>query len=363
MQYVTFIASKDLTIKCESGTVEYKRGDLVELSHDKDDNVWLSYHEEKDNEIHAFEINIKDKAVFESILSNVILVSKELDEKHSYEEMTLDDLLIEQGIDIVQLMQLMVESNYKNLISESNTVKVPVHRVNKTLSPKQKATELRNSIPSERQQEAKKTVAKAVEASLVEGLNESYFVDREALFNNSIERVSTNVFESLKSYFADNAKVSLTNENKIKVNLFNATDDQLEEALNSLEVNYVIEGSDDYKLVTLYKPQPKPVVESFYAESEEETLEEAGCKYMEKAKAMYKEMCGLYGGLGESDDEEDGDKEKMKTMMEGYKAKMEKLKEMDEKGKEATLKGMEGDYHKFIKMIKKGTGAEGPVEK
>ena len=118
MQYVTFIASKDLTIKCESGTVEYKRGDLVELSHDKDDNVWLSYHEEKDNEIHAFEINIKDKAVFESILSNVILVSKELDEKHSYEEMTLDDLLIEQGIDIVQLMQLMVESNYKNLISE-----------------------------------------------------------------------------------------------------------------------------------------------------------------------------------------------------------------------------------------------------
>lgn len=360
MQYVTFIASKDLTIKCESGTVEYKRGDLVELNHDKDDNVWLSYHEEKENEIHAFELSIKDKSVFESILSNVVLVSKELDEKHSYEEMALEDLLIEQGLDLVQLMQLMVEANYRNLVSESNTIKVPVHRVNKTLSSKQKAVELKNSIPSERQTGVKVETAKAVEASILEGLNESYFIDTESLFNNSIEKVSSNVFESLKSYFSDNAKVTLTNENKIKVNLFNATEDQLEEALNSLEVNYVVEGTDDYKLITLYKPQPKSVVESFYAE-EEEVLEEA-CQYMEKAKSMYKEMCGLYGGMGESDGE-DEDKDKMKDLMESYKAKMDKMKEMEDKDKVTTLKGMEGDYHKFLKMIKKGTGGEEPVSK
>lgn len=363
MQYINFIASKDLTIKCESGTVEYKRGDLVELNHDKDDNVWLSYHEEKGDKIHAFEISIKDKAVFENLLANVILVSKELDGKHSYEEMSLDSLLIEQGINISQLMQLMVESNYKNIISENNTVKVPVYRINKNLSPKQKATELKNSICSERLKDVKVEVAKSVHGSIIEGLNESYFVDKEALFSNSIERVSKNVFESLKSYFSDNAKVSLTSEKKIKVNLFKATEDQLKEALNSLEVNYVLEGNDDYKVVTLYKPQPKPVVESFYAE--EPTVKES-CQYMEKAKTMHKEMKDLYSGLGESDGEEDGedkDKEKLKSMLTSYEEKMHKMKEMEDKDKEKTLKEMEGYYFDFIKTIKKGTGAEEPSEK
>ena len=82
MQNVTYIAASDLVIKCESGEIEYKKGQLVDICHNESGDVWISYHEEsKEGKVEVFEIDITDLNLFSSLLENTVLVEEELDDK------------------------------------------------------------------------------------------------------------------------------------------------------------------------------------------------------------------------------------------------------------------------------------------
>lgn len=364
MQSVTYLAANDLTITCESGTVEYKRGDMVDFCHNESGDVWISYHEEKDGKVHAFELDITDVDLFSKLLENVIIEELELDSKVSYKEMTLDQLIIEEGIDVARLMRLMVETNYKKVVNKENSIIVPKRSMKVMRTPKQRAAAMNESIAISRDEDAIRNKVKSFKISKKSGLGESFFIDRGLLFNNDQKTIIKNVYENLKSYFGDKAKVKLK-ENKVSVNLFNSDEERLIEALEHLNVNYLLEGSDDYKFVSVYKPQARTVVESYYSEAEDgekddEEDDEEDKDYMEMCGAHYKEMKAKMKAMEESDDEVDMDK--AKELLDKYKEKMDKMKEMDDKDKEKLFKEMEGDYHKFIKMMETDDSEEDEIE-
>ncbi|NNK82750.1 MAG: hypothetical protein HKO92_06480, partial [Flavobacteriaceae bacterium] len=349
MQNTTFISEHDFTLVCESGEIEYKKGDLVEFCHDEDGNVWISHFEESEDKVHAFEIEITDKDLFSSLLENTILVEQELDDKISFEEMSIDKLLIEEEIDMPTLMQFMVEAAYTKAVRGGKVTKVPVRRKKMKMTPKQKAARMKAGKALAKNPSAKKARAKSMKLRKKKNL-ESFVIDKSALFDNSLESVSKRVHESLSSFFGETAKVKLTKENKVQVNLFNAEESQLEEALTALDINYFIEGQDDNKVITFFKPQPDQVVESYYSTPLNESDDEEDMDYMEMCGKMHSEMKTKMKEMEESDDEMD--MEKAKDMMDSYKEKMKKMKEMeDDKEKETLYSEMKGDYHKFIKMM------------
>jgi hypothetical protein len=298
MKNTTFLAAHDFTVKCESGEVEYKKGDLVDICHTENDDVFISYHEDDGNKVHAFELDVTDVDLFSSILENTILVEEELDAKISYEEMTLDQLLVEEGVDMADLMQFMVEAAYKKAVRGGKVTKVPVRRIKKKMTPKQKATRMKAGKALARNPQAKKQRAKSMAIRKRKGLGESGFiVEASRLFDNSLSTVAKEVNESLTGFFGPNAKVKLTNENKVSVNLFNADEENLKEALESLEVNYIIEGEGDTKVVSFFKPNPSPVVESYYAEAskkemdDEEDDDDMEEKLADKMKSLKASSC------------------------------------------------------------------------
>ena len=313
MQIVTYLAANDIVLKCESGDIEFQKGALIDFCHDEHDNVWISYHEESEDSIHAFEIDITDKDLFSALLENTILVEDELDSKVSYEEMSLDHLLIEEDIEMTKIMQYMVEANFTKAIRGGKVAKVPVRRIKKKLTPKQKAARMKAGKALARNPQAKKQRAKSMKLRKRMGLGESqgYIIDQDLLFNNSIEVASKNVFESLKSYFGDKAKVKLTSEHKVSVNLFNADEENLVEALDALEVNYVIEGSSELKIVSLFKPQASVVVESYYSEKKEADDKDSEDDMDDEMMELQKEIDAC---------SDDAEKEKLMAKMKELKA-------------------------------------------
>lgn len=347
MKSVTFLANADLVLKCESGEIEFKRGELVDICHSESGDVWISHNEESEGKVHAFEIDLTDEDLFTSILENVILVEEELDQDHGFEELSLDALLLDEGIEVNDLMQFMVEANFKKAIRGGKIAKVPVRRVKKKLSPKQKVARQKSGKALARNPQAKKQRAKSLKIRKRMGLGESsYMLNKAALFDNTVESAAKEVSESLTSFFGARAKVKLTSESKVSVNLFNSDEANLIEALDSLDYNYYLEGSQDYRVITLFKPGATPVVESYYSESDEDDSEE---KMMTVAE-MYKEMKLQMKAKDESDD--DSDNSKAQDLMDKFKENMDKMKDIDDEGSASLKKEMEGDYHKFVKMMK-----------
>ena len=314
MQNVTYIAASDLVIKCESGEIEYKKGQLVDICHNESGDVWISYHEEsKEGKVEVFEIDITDLNLFSSLLENTVLVEEELDDKVSYEEMTIDTLLIEENVEMSKLLQHMVEANFTKAVRGGKVAKVPVKRVKQKISPKQKAARMKSAKALARNPQAKKQRMKSMKLRSRVGLGESqgYFIEKGLLFNNSLETVSGNVFETLQSFFGDKAKVKMMEESKISVNLFNSDEEQLIEALESLEVNYILEGTKEYKVVSFFKPQAEPVVESYYAEKKEADDKDSEDDMDDEMMELQKEIDAC---------SDDAEKEKLMAKMKELKA-------------------------------------------
>lgn len=350
MKQLTYIASKPLSIQCESGEVNFKKGDVINICHDKKDNVWISYHEQSKGKVHAFEIDITDKEVFQSLLENVYLVQEELDSKISYEVIGLDEILVEGHLKMNELLQIMVESSFVKPQHEGSTIKVPVRRIKKELSARQKATQMKMSESFTRIAGAKKTQAKSIKLQTTKE-NKGYVIDTSILLNKSIKPVVKRVHESLVSYFGNKAKVHLMQENKLKVNLFNSDASQLKEVLESLKVNYVLEGTEDYKVVTLVKPQPKTVVRSYYSMKEmddEIPSDEEEMDPKDQAMKMKEEMEVKCNSI----DEEDIDQDKAKELMGNFDKKMEEMDGCDDQeGKEKILSEMDDIFGNYMGVM------------
>lgn len=272
----TFIASNDMTIFCENnGTVEFKKGDHVFLEHDGETNVFLSRHEDDGEKVHAFEVEITDADLFENLLNNLIVKEEELDDKISYEELSIDVLISEEEIDPNKVIAHLAEVSFKKKPAvrggKVTKVRVPVSRVKKKRTAKQKQADLKRGKALARDPKAKKNRAKSMKIRKQRGIGEcGYMAHWDRLFNETHEQVSREVLESLSSCFEDKAKVSLTKENDIEVNLFNISEEVLVEALDSANVHYVVEGEGDSRLVKIVKPAPSQIVESYYSPKEEE---------------------------------------------------------------------------------------------
>lgn len=340
MQNVTYLAAHDITVNCESGNIEYKKGDMVDLCYSESGEVWIAYAEEQDNKVYNFEIDITDMEVFSKLLENVIVEEVELDDKISYEELSLDQLIIEENTSQDQLLQFMVEANFKRGVRGDKVVKVPVRRIKTKLTPKQKAARMKTGKALSRNPIAKKNKAKSMKIRKRLGLGESYIIDKAKLFNNDIKVVTQDVFETLTVYFGDKAKVKLK-EGKVSVNLFNADEEQLIEALDNMDINYHLEGSADYKFVSVYKPQAQVVVESYYAEEEDEpedSEDDGDDMDMDAMKEKLMKMKEEYDKMDDGDEKDKlkGEIEKLEAAC-GKKTETSKLENVNlEESKEVT---------------------------
>jgi hypothetical protein len=361
MKQLNYIAARNITIQCESGEVNYKKGSNVHIRHDDKENVWISYHEQdKNKKVHAFEINILDKDVFKHLLENVYVAEEEIDSKVSYEKINLDELLIEEQVQMKDLLKVMVESNYTKALydSEKRKITIPVLRVKKEMSAKQKVFHMAGTTPFKRDASAKKLEAKGIKVKASTMESKGWILNTKSLFDKKLSTAAIRVSESLTSFFGNKAKVKLTKENKINVNLFNSDVAQLKECLNSLKVNYKIEGTKDQKVVTLFKPRSKFVVESYYKEEgsmDGNTIDDVVTSNVINADPFQDAAMNMKQEMEDkalSVNEEDVDQDKAAELMSSFDSKMEELNGMeDEEQKEGCMKEMEDIYNDYMDVM------------
>lgn len=339
MSNVTFLAPHDLTLECDLGNVEIKKGYPVYIEHDEDDNVFILHHEEKDNKVNAFEISITDQEILVGLLESVVLKEDELDGKLSYEDIDLDTLILDEGVDVDKLACYLAEGSFKLKKAvrggKVTKVRVPVNRVKKKASPKQKAARLKQVKALARSPKAKKARLKSLKVRKQRGLGETgYLINHDYFLNESLSTVAFQTKEVLESAFGDKARVSLNKEKQIIVKLALGDDEGLKEALSSADVNYIIEGIEKHKIITLIKPQTPSVVESYYAKKVEEKDDDME-KELEEKKMKMGKMKEKFDGM----DDDDKDKADLKGKIKELEAEIKDLeknsdhddKDMDDK--------------------------------
>lgn len=276
MKNVTLIASNEIVLSTESGTVTYPKGSVVHLEQDSNDELFISYHEADEEKVHAFELEVTTKAVLEGILANCVILEAELDNKITFEERTLDQLIIEEGLSSSQISCYLTEVSFKKrdvVKNENNTtIQVPVRNRSKTLTAGKRATMFGESAPMTRNESATKQNIKSLDINETTSLSNS-FLDVDYMFGESLEFVSIETAKTLESILGDRAKVMIS-ESGIKVRLLQAEEAELIEALNQANINYTIEGDESLKVITLVKPVTESVVVSHYDELNEKKDDE-----------------------------------------------------------------------------------------
>lgn len=360
MSNPTFIAENDLTIECENGSIEYKKGQVVHIEVDEKDDPYLSYHQEDaDGKVTAFEIDITTLDMFNSLMENLI-TEEDLEENVDYVEMEIDDLLFNEGVNLEALTCYMAEVARKKITRFSGgkrtRISVPVRKRKKRPTAAQKRARIKQVRALARSPKAKRNRMRSMKARSRQAAS-NHVIAHDLLLQEDSEALNKYTAAKLEAYFGENAEVSL-HKDVLKVAFGKkATMAHLEEALQQAEVNFKIEERKGGALISLVVPESTPVVESYYAveadcddkeDDDKEDLMEMCAGYYKEMKHKMKEM-----------EESDIDMEKAEKMLEAYGKKLEKMKEMDKEGKalEGLYKEMEGDYHKFMKMMD-GPGEE-----
>ena len=347
MTQMTFIAANDMEIQCEQGSLEFKKGDAVHLEVDIDDNPYLTVYEaDETGLVHLIEVDITTIDTFNALMENLELLEEEYDDKVSFEEMNIDQLLENENVSLDSLTCYLAEQSYrkKRVVRKGKVtrIKVPVRRRKKRMTAKQRAARIKQVRKLARSPKARRNRMKSLKIRRRKMRESATLVDKFLLLNDSLPVAASCAKEILESYFNDRAEVKLTSKNQIIVKLMDATEEDFQEAMNLAEVNFKVEGTDLNKVVTLEIPMSDPVVESYYSEVEE------AVDCMKKAESMLSKMKEKMKEMEETD----MDMEEVNKAMESYKAKMKKMKEMEDgEEKETLLSEMEGDYHTFIKMI------------
>lgn len=308
MSRITLIADSDFSIKVEGssgvGEIHYEKGDIVHLEQDEKENLFISYHEvnsvkndknELVEAVVAFELDITCKDVLNSILENVLIQEEEMEDNIDQEEVSLDQLVIDEGMDLEEVCNYLTETSYSNrrLVRKQRqrvirggkvTTLLPVNRRKRRLTPKQRAAALKKVRSIARNPSAKKARVRAVlkrnRLNLKRQVSSvGYLIRKDRMLNESLHEIANRVAFILEKSLKENSiKVRLMENGTIKLQLEDKSQlSKVKEALKSCEVNFKLEPlsdmNEEIQIVSFYKPVSEQIISPFFSD---EDIEERG---------------------------------------------------------------------------------------
>ena len=293
MKNITFIALNDIILETDLGEVTYKKGSNVFLESDQEDDVFISYHEADGNQVFTFELDVTTLPMLEGLLNNLVLVEEELDERVSYKNVSLDQLVLDEGLSIEQVANYLTEVSYKKKTvvrqGKKTIINVPIKTRKKILSPKQKAALKQTTMKLARNPQAKRARIKSMKIRSRLGLGESCFLALDYMLNEDKKFICNETIKTLKSSLKERAKIFITENTDIRVRLLQADKNEVLESLKIANINYFIEELEDSLLIKIVQPIVESVVKPYFSDDDKDL--------QEKVKKAKKEI----------DDEEDMD--------------------------------------------------------
>ena len=272
-----FVAATNLEFTLdEDRKLSYKKGQFVQIESDKDDNLFVVYHDIQEakvpiddedpakgllltNEVVATEISIVGQDMALSLFDNVVDKHEELEEDCELKEVEIASLILDENLTAPELTIIMAEARFKMAIRGGKKVKVPVRLRKKKLTARQRAARKIAGKKIARNPAAKKARARSLKIRKRAHLDSvGYMIDYSLLeVGVDPKEMSGMVRKKLSQRIGDKVEMRRMKDGRLRLKVNKGSMDEVKKAVDECGVRYEITSEDDdgYQYIELMAPK------------------------------------------------------------------------------------------------------------